>query len=414
MTDRPYSREMMELSEKLLNGTITPEERKRLFEWYDGFGDEELVLDPGQARAFQQLKGGMLTELRREMGHEAVVRRMSWRRVAVAAAVLALIAGGGYFVMKDPRAGVSVAATGSKGVPAAKDIVPGSDKAVLELEDGSKVVLDSLNAGTIGRQGRAEVVKNGEGGLRYAVGGGPKGAGGDATGRDAVGGTGSNGAGSLVAMVYNRLTTPKGGQYRLELQDGTTVWLNAGSSIRYPTAFTGAERRVEIRGEAYFQVARDAQHPFRVAVEGPAGGNTEIEVLGTEFNVNAYADEPDERTTLVSGGVRVRTGKEAVVLSPMQQAVASVRGLRSQDVADLPQVVAWRSGFFAFEDGDVPEILRQISRWYDVSIVYDGKVPADRFTGRFPRSTSLAGVLKILNISGVRLESENRTIRVRG
>jgi len=402
MTDRPYSREMMELSENLLNGTITPEERKKLSEWYDGFDDEKLVLDPGQARVFQQLKGGMLEEIRREMRPGGMVRRLSWRRVAVAA-VLALIAGGGYFVMKDGRASGLVAA-GAKVAPAGEDILPGSDKAVLELGDGSTVVLDSVHAGTIGRQGSAEVVKNRNGGLRYAVGG--QTAGGDAAGAQAANG--------VVAVVYNRLTTPKGGQYRLELQDGTIVWLNAGSSIRYPTAFTGAERRVEIRGEAYFQVARDARHPFRVAAEGPAGGSTEIEVLGTEFNVNAYADEPEARTTLVSGGVRVRTEKDAVVLGPLQQAVASAKGLREQEVADLAQVIAWRSGFFAFEDGDVPTILRQIARWYDVAIAYDGKVPADRFTGRFPRSTSLAGVLKILNISGVRLESENRTIRVKG
>lgn len=405
---------MTELSEKLLNGTITPEERDRLFEWYDGFDDGELILDPGQARVFQQLKDGMLEDLRRSMRPAATVRRMSWRRVAVAAAVLAMVAGGAYFFRKDTRGGASVAATGPA-VRVGKDILPGGEKAVLELGDGSKVVLDSVNTGTLGRQGSAVVVKNGVGGLRYAAGGGTAGGGGGTAGA-AGGANGEAGeaASGAVAVVYNRLTTPKGGQYLLELQDGTKVWLNAGSSIRYPTAFAGAERRVEIRGEAYFQVARDARHPFRVAVEGSAGGNTEIEVLGTEFNVNAYSDEPDERTTLVSGGVRVRAGRGDVVLSPLQQAVASAKGLREQEVADLAQVVAWRSGFFSFEDGDVPQILRQIARWYDVAIVYDGKVPADRFTGRFPRSTSLAGVLKILNISGVRLEAENKTIRIRG
>jgi transmembrane sensor len=389
---------MMELSEKLLNGTITPEERKRLFEWYDGFEDGELVLDPGQARVFQQMKEGMLEEVRREMP-TAALRRLSWRRVAVAAAVLVLVAGAGYFFMKDGRAGVAVAAAGPGVTRAAMDILPGGEKAVLELGDGSKVVLDSVGSGRIGRQGNVEVMKNGVGGLRYAAG-------------DAVAAADGSAAGGLAAAVYNRLTTPKGGRYELELQDGTKVWLNAGSSIRYPSAFTGAERRVEIRGEAYFQVARDARRPFRVAVEEASGGSSEIEVLGTEFNVNAYADEPDARTTLVNGGVRVRSGSWDVVLSPMQQAVASAKGLREQEVADLAQVVAWRSGFFSFEDGDLSEILRQIARWYDVEVVYKGKIPGDRFTGRFPRSTSLAGVLKILNISGVRLEAENKKIVV--
>jgi len=371
-----------------MNGTITPEERERLFEWFESFNDSELVLDPGQARVFQQMKKGMPEDIRRALEPQAVIRRMSRRRVAVAAAVLVLVAGGGYFALRGPREDMSVARVVHGA--AVKDVLPGSDKAVLELGDGSQVVLDSTGAGGIRRQGGVEVVKKGAGGLKYTAVEAP------------------------AAVVYNRLTTPKGGQYRLELQDGTKVWLNAGSSIRYPTAFTGAERRVEIRGEAYFQVAQNPHQPFRVSVEGAAGGGQEIEVLGTEFNVNGYADEPDARTTLIDGGVRVVRGDENVVLKPAQQAVGSVAGLRKQEAADLEQVVAWKSGAFGFEDADVPEILRQIGRWYDVEVVYAGKVPGDRFTGRFSRNTSLTGVLKILNISGVRLEAENKTIVVKG
>ncbi|HVU94041.1 MAG TPA: FecR domain-containing protein [Puia sp.] len=393
MTQKPYSREMEELSEKWMNGTITPEERDRLFEWFETFDDSELVLDPGQARVFQQLKKGMPEDIRRAMGSQAVVRKMSWRRVAVAAAVLVLATGGGYFAFQGSKASVPVV-TVVRRAPAG-DVLPGSDKAVLELGDGSQVVLDSTGSGGIRRQGGAEVVKTGVEGLKYT----------------AVEGAG--GAGGTGAVVYNRLTTPKGGQYRLELQDGTKVWLNAGSSIRYPTAFMGTERRVEIRGEAYFQVAQNAQQPFRVSVEGAAGGSQEIEVLGTEFNVNGYADEPDARTTLVDGGVRVVRGDENVVLKPLQQAVGSAMGLKKRELADLEQVVAWKSGAFGFEEADVPEILRQIARWYDVEVVYAGKMSSDRFTGRIPRNTSLAGVLKILNISGVRLEAENKKIVVR-
>lgn len=377
---------MMELSEKWMNGTITAEERERLIGWLESYNDTELVLDPGQARVFQQLRKGMPEDIRRAIGVGAVVRRMSWRRAAVAAAVLVLVAGGGYFALREPKAGGAVANVVRR-MPA-EDVLPGSDRAVLELADGSQVVLDSTGKKSIGRQGGVEVEKKGADGLKY---------------------TGSEMAASVV---YNRLTTPKGGQYRLELQDGTVVWLNAGSSIRYPTAFTGNERRVEIRGEAYLQVAQNAQQPFRVSVEGAAGGNQEIEVLGTEFNVNGYADEPDARTTLVSGGVRVRSGSGDVVLKPLQQAVVSAKGIQEQEVADLAQVIAWRSGFFSFEDSDVPAILRQIARWYDVDVIYKGKMPAERFTGRFSRNTSLAGVLKILNISGVRLEAENKTIVV--
>jgi ferric-dicitrate binding protein FerR (iron transport regulator) len=386
---------MLELSEKWMNGTITPEERQRLFEWYDRFDDGELVLDPGQARAFHYLKNAMLEDLRRQMGPDPVVRRMPWRRVAVAAAVLVLAAGGWFFAQHDSRR--KPEAIGKVAQAPARDILPGSDKAVLELGDGSTVVLDSAGTGNVGRQGGAVVVKSGDGRLRYV----------------ATGGAGDvHPAGGPIAEVYNRLTTPKGGQYRLELQDGTTVWLNANSSIRYPTAFTGSERRVEIRGEAYFEVAQNTHKPFRVAVEG-ADGPTEIEVLGTAFNVNAYADEPDARTTLMEGKVRVIHGANAVVLKPSQQAVVTKDGLKEQEVADMSAVLAWRNGAFAFSDANVPVIMRQIARWYDVEVQYEGGAPTDRFTGRIPRSTSLAGVLKILNISGVRLLAENKKIVIK-
>jgi ferric-dicitrate binding protein FerR (iron transport regulator) len=400
---------MMELSEKWMNGTITPEERKRLFEWYESFDDSELILDPGQSRAFQQLRKGMPEDIRRAMEPRAIVRGMSWRRMAAAAAVLILVFGGGYVALRGPRRGEALA----RAVPQAPagDLLPGSDKAVLELGDGSTVVLDSSGAGDIGRQGGVDVVQRGARGLKYGAGAGGVGRGGEpAGGRPGT----ETGAGETTVVVYNRLTTPRGGQYRLELQDGTRVWLNAGSSIRYPTAFTGSERRVEIRGETYFEVGKSSHQPFRVTVKGAAGGDQEIEVLGTEFNVNGYADEPNSRITLVDGGVRVVRGNESMVLKPMQQAVGSAAALKKEEVADLGQALAWKSGAFGFEDAEVPEILRQIGRWYDVEVVYKGKAPADRFTGRFPRSTSLSGVLKILNISGVRLEAANKTIVVKG
>jgi ferric-dicitrate binding protein FerR (iron transport regulator) len=219
-------------------------------------------------------------------------------------------------------------------------------------------------------------------------------------------------------MVYNILSTPRGGQYRLKLQDGTNVWLNAGSSIRYPTAFLGKERKVEITGEAYFEIARNTSMPFRVSVADPAAGekSTEIEVLGTDFDVNAYKDEADLKTTLIDGAIKITSGADPVILKPSQQAIVSTgKTIKTVQLENTDETIAWKNGAFAFDDADIPTIMRQISRWYDVDVEYDGKGkgPEDHFTGTFSRNTSLAGVLQILHTSGVRLVAENKKIVIK-
>jgi ferric-dicitrate binding protein FerR (iron transport regulator) len=218
-------------------------------------------------------------------------------------------------------------------------------------------------------------------------------------------------------VVYNTTSTPKGRQYQLTLPDGSVVWLNAFSSVRYPTVFVGKERRVTVTGEAYFEVAKDKSRPFFVEIDG---GET-VKVLGTHFNLNAYRDEPQITTTLLEGVVNIATtsraeGEAAVTLRPGQQAVVSsaysddnqVTGkIRVLDDADTLQVLAWKNGLFNFEGVYLKTAMKQIARWYDVEVVYRGTVPDIKFFGSISRSISLAGLIKGLKSTGIHISIEN-------
>ncbi|MBS1602338.1 MAG: FecR domain-containing protein [Bacteroidetes bacterium] len=389
MTDLPNSQKIRELSQKWMDGTISPEERIFLFNWYDSFDDTQLELDPQEARLFNQLQQDMLKDIRERLGHSSPpMRKLGFLRPAAAAAAIFLLAAGTWYFTRSKGRPATVAATSPS---PRQDIGPGSDKATLTLADGSTINLDNASAGSLATQGGAQVSKAGDNRITYTAATTPS-----------------------EEKTYNILTTPKGGQYRLTLQDGTQVWLNAGSSIRYPTAFSGKERRVEITGEAYFDVARNPGMPFRVAVKGFSSTPAEIDVLGTRFNVNAYSDEPEMRTTLLEGAVRLATPAASATLRPDQQAFLGSSGeMRTAHVPDADEVIAWKEGAFEFDHAEITTVMRQISRWYDVEIIYQGPVTADRFSGRFSRRTSLAGVLKIMNISGVQLMAENKKIIIR-
>jgi transmembrane sensor len=337
----------------------------------------------------------MLQDIRRQIKPTATIRRLG--RISVAAALLLLLATGGWLALQTRTTAQQANAAPAKSTPKVNDIAPGSDKAILTLADGSTVALDSTGKGNLARQGNTRVIKSGDGQIQYA----------------AIGDAEKT---ADKTIVYNTLATPMGGQYRLKLQDGTNVWLNAGSSIRYPTAFLGNERKVEITGEAYFEIAKKTDMPFRVSVTDPTAGEktTEIEVLGTDFDVNAYKDEADLKTTLIDGAVKVASGSDAVILKPSQQAIVSFgKAIRTVQLENTEETIAWKNGAFAFDGADMPAIMRQIARWYDVEVEYDGKAPADHFTGTFPRNTSLAGVLQILHASGVRLVAENKKIVIK-
>jgi transmembrane sensor len=273
------------------------------------------------------------------------------------------------------------------------DVAPGGNKAVLTLSDGSLIVLDSAGNGTLTQQGSTRVIKSGAGQLAYEAGAGDKPT---ASGK----------------IEYNTVSTPRGGQYQVELPDGSKVWLNASSSLHFPTAFPGRSREVEITGEAYFEVAKDVNKPFYVKVNGQS-----VEVLGTQFNINAYTDEPLIRTTLLEGSVRITNGKSVAKLAPGQQAkvpnpLSGTEGIKVVNDADLEEAMAWKNGLFHLTSADIGTIMRQLVRWYDVEVDFEGGIPSGHITGEVPRSTSLAKVLKVFETSGVHFRIEGRKIIV--
>lgn len=297
------------------------------------------------------------------------ITRLRWW-MAAAAAVLLLAVTGIYLLQRPAPQPVIVQQ---------KEILPGSSKAVLTLADGTTVPLDSAG----NRMIRPGIVQQG-GQLQYN----------NATG----------------TVSYNVLATPKGGQFRLSLPDGTKVWLNAASSLRYPTAFTGAERVVEVTGEAYFEVTPDAGKPFRVA----AAGQAVIEVLGTRFNVNAYPDESSINTTLLEGAVKVSAGQRSAVLKPGEQAQVNASGhISVMTDVDQEEAIAWKNELFYFRNADVRAVMRQLERWYDVKVEYAGTIPERRFQGEIQRNLPLADVLEGLKNTGIRFTIEERTIIVR-
>ena len=321
----------------------------------------------------------------------APVRKMKWLHVAAAIIILVSISA---YVFN--RIALNGKANGEvvKTEPLQKvnnDILPGGDKAILTLANGSQIILDSAANGIVAQQGKTEVTKLANGQLVY------------------------KGAGDREnEVLYNTMATPRGGQYRLVLPDGSKVWLNAVSSIRFPTAFTGKERSVEITGEAYFEIAKDQSRPFRVLVR-PVSGNgvMEVEVLGTHFNINAYQDEPAIKTTLLEGSVKVTNGTNHTIIKPGQQTQLNDNGVIKliQD-ADVAEAVAWKDGRFEFNDTDLKTIMRQVMRWYDVDVEYQNNMPDRYFTADISRNKTLSGVLTILKLSDVDFKLEGKKLMV--
>jgi ferric-dicitrate binding protein FerR (iron transport regulator) len=294
-----------------------------------------------------------------------------------------------WFQQKPNPAAIPVAQTTTN------DVLPGGNKAILKLNDGKTIVLDNAQNGLLAQQGAVQIEKQ-DGQLTYSS------------------------TAATAAVSLNTLATPVGGQFQLRLPDGTRVWLNAASSITYPTAFTGKERKVSIYGEAYFEVAKDAAKPFKVGVltsEGAIRNGTEVEVLGTHFNINAYNNEALVKTSLLEGKVKIKSdyynGKQSAILKPGQQAQVEVKGkLKVKDNADMEEAVAWKNGEFLFQSADIGTMMRQVARWYDIEVSYPEGMPADKFSGKIGRNVNLSQLLKILEYSEVKFELKGKVLIV--
>jgi ferric-dicitrate binding protein FerR (iron transport regulator) len=293
-------------------------------------------------------------------------RKIRWWPYAAAAVTIGMI--GWLYLKPVPEPSVPLVATTIHKT----DIQAGSNKATLTLADGSTIALDSIG---ILQQG-ATTIRRKPGILQYAA------------------------QGKQETVSFNTLSTPRGGQYQVMLPDGSKVWLNAASRLKYPTAFNGKERIVELEGQAYFEIAKNAHQPFKVHVNG-----TDIQVLGTSFDVMAYPDEKTTNTTLLEGAVKVADK----ILKPGQQAAVSGSDINIRQV-NTEDVIAWKNGYFSFRDADLPTVMRQLSRWYDVTISYHGAIPQGTFSGEIGRTLSLEQALQILEQTRVHFKIEGRQI----
>ncbi|WP_341835925.1 FecR domain-containing protein [Chitinophaga pollutisoli] len=372
------------LLQRYLDGDCTPEEAAELMERLRQSGAHREVLQKMQEEfpvmmasrpeispeISQRIEARLLESIR-----ATKVRRLPVRRWVAAAAVLLLLGAGGAFFLTRPSS-KSPSVAEAKPISAA-DIAPGSDKAVLTLADGSVVTLDSAGNQVI-RQGET-LVRQQNGKLLYSV------------------------AGHPVAAGFNTLTVPRGGQFQIVLPDGSRVWLNSTSKLRFPTAFHDNKRVVELEGQGYFEVSKDALKPFIVQTQA-----ANVEVLGTGFDVMAYPDERTMNTTLLEGAVKVKD----VRLKPGQQArLEHATGTITVAPADVQQVIAWKTGFFEFDNADIDDILRQAARWYDVEVVYRGKTKL-LIGGRISRQLPLSELLKMLEDNGAKFSMEGRRLIV--
>jgi ferric-dicitrate binding protein FerR (iron transport regulator) len=310
-----------------------------------------------------------------------IFRIRAWQ--SAAAAILILITAGIYLYQR-PSEPVLVKTE----IPRFQnDVAPGNNKAVLTLNDGSKINLDDAKTGILASESNINIKKTGTGQLEYVA-----------------------GTQSVKTVKYNILSTPMGGEYQLVLPDGSKVWLNSGSTLKFPTSFIGKERIVELKGEAYFDITKNSKMPFLVRTNNAM----DIKVLGTQFNVMAYDDEKNINTTLIEGSVEVLKGSGKTMLKPGQEAILN-RGSGNIKVApaDLEQAIAWKNGYFIFYNENIESIMRKVSRWYNVDIVYQGNLSNKDFVGTISRNKNVSELLKMLELTGaVHFSIDGRRITV--
>lgn len=345
----------------------THEEIAALETWYIQYGiDSRFELAPNQVQdATDRIWARLETPL--------IPRRpILWLRIAVAASIVLVLSVGLFFYFDQHTRSIGVAGN---------DIVAGSSKAILTLSDGTKVSLNTAVKGQIADQSGVMISKEADGQLVYS----------------------HDGAKEAIEPVYNTVETPKGGEYEVTLPDGSHVWLNAATRLKFPASFKNLkERRVEIDGEGYFEVAKNKDLPFKVISKGQ-----EVEVTGTHFNVNSYTDEPVTKTTLLEGRVLVN----GQILAPGQQSVLNGATLRIVTV-DGGAETAWKDGEFVFSGEDLQSVMRKISRWYDVEVIYPEKLNnTGHFDGEFPRKNKLSDILNALESTGnLKFKIEGRRV----
>lgn len=374
-----------ELAYKWERGLLTDSERADFEAWYNNHDDERAEL-PAHYEREEIIRKRLLNQLMLNMnaGHTEKTRKgrrlASW--IAAASIALVMCSIGAYIHLKE-----SIGFTHPL-LSASNDVDPGSNRAVLTLADGRKINLDMATNGALVEESGIKIIKTSDGQVIYESRPSSK------SGNEKI--------------AYNTIETPNGGQYKIVLPDSSRVWLNAASSLRYPTNFKAENRMVELKGEAYFEISPDKRRPFLVK------SNRQLtQVLGTQFNISAYVEEETVKTTLVEGAVSIlpssseenKVANLPTILKPGEQS-SVLNGKMSVAKVDLTPYISWKKGVFYFDETKLTDAMKQLSRWYDVEVVYSGKVPETYFYGEISRTKTLSTVLAILEEGGVKFKIE--------
>jgi transmembrane sensor len=382
-------RDAKELLKKYHAGNCTEEEKALLESWYLDWQGGEFDLSDEDLESIKDQTFAQVVKYRHNKN-----RFSYWRRYVAAAVIVFAVLSAGVLIYNNNRTASSLSNQHAI-QPVKNDAVPGGNKALLTLADGTIVQLDDVGTGRIVEIAGMTIRKTSDGEVVYEV--APSGVNKEEAERS-----------------YNQISTPRGGQYKIILPDGTKVWLNAASSLKYPVQFDKNARHVELAGEGYFEVSKqhlaNGDHtPFFVST-----ATQTVEVLGTHFNINSYGDEEAVLTTLLEGAVKVSHSSQKgqtveTILKPGQQAALIAKSFNVKKI-DTEEAVAWKNGYFSFERADLSTVMRQLSRWYDVDVVYAGEVPSETFTGKVYRNMSLSKVLDILSYTQVNFKMEGKKL----
>ena len=389
------------LFKKYYNKTASPQEIRELFDLLKSISDDELTElirkewedQENEELIFSlEMSENILKNILSEVGdvksqtEETVPRSLfKWpilyKSLSAAAAIIILLGIGLYFRS-------SRTLNPGNQIPSVQinpDALPGVNKGILILGNGQKIILDSLSNGLIAKTENFEVKKTENGQLVYHA-------------------FDKNYKNSLSGDI-NTLITSRGGEYRITLPDGSKVWLNATSSLKFPGVFKGNIREVELNGEAYFEIAKNSAMPFRVKSNG-----AQIKVIGTHFNVKSYGNEKLMKTTLVEGSIKIIAGNSSHLLKPGQQAILTNGKMSVLDNVDIEEQLAWKNGLFLFKDASIKDVMEQAALWYDLKVTFEGKIPDKYLTGKVSRSVNASEFMKLLNYAGVKFEITGKNI----
>ena len=391
MQEQNTNWQMKELARKWQEGTINEAEKELFNQWYHSFDDTpiEAITTEKPAQLKTRLYNNIIQREEIPLPRTWFSKNISYIYAAAAMTLIFSIAGYSFYSRNNVQQKEQAARL-------AKNIIlPGSNKAVLTLADGSDVILDQTSNGILGSQGNVSIKKSMDGKVSYEA--------------------AQNNTYTGNAIAYNKIATPRGGQYQVDLADGTKVWLNAASTLKFPVTFSKAQRVVELTGEAYFEVNpepvagnRKVRIPFLVKTR-----NQLVEVLGTHFNVNAYDDEPDIKTTLLKGSVRVvqSAARQSVLLKPGQQ--SAVAGNIAVADVDASQAIEWQKGYFLFDNETVESMMRKISRWYNIEVEFKGNIRYRKFAGKISKFGNIVQILQVMEKTQViHFEIEGRRVIV--